>query len=567
MWRRTFTTVGDGASSRAIKDKRWDAIVIGGGHNGLTAAAYLARGGLSVAVLERRHVIGGAAVTEELVPGFKFSRCSYLQSLLRPSVIKELELGRHGLKMLKRSPSSFTPCLDGRYLLLGPDKELNHAEISKFSKRDADAYPRYENQLENFCKFMDPLFDSPPPETSQERASFSDRLKDKSHRSVFWAHCLRRALGLGQNEMVNFMELLLSPASKVLNKWFEADVLKATLATDAVIGITGSVHTPGSGYVLLHHVMGETDGAQGIWSYVEGGMGAVSLAIGNAAREAGAQIITNAEVSRLILEEHCRMKGVLLANGSEVHSSIVLSNATPYKTFMELVPEDVLPDEFLRSVEFADYTSGTTKINLAVDRLPSFQSCKLSYPHAGPQHRGTIHIGSESMEEIDSACQDAVNGVPSRRPIIEMTIPSVLDKTIAPPGKHVINLFIQYTPYKPSDGSWMDPVYRKTFADRCFSLIDEYCPGFSSSVIGYDMLTPPDLEREIGLTGGNIFHGAMGLDSLFLMRPVKGWSNYRTPVQGLYLCGSGAHPGGGVMGAPGRNAAQIVLQDFKRSSS
>ncbi|KAK3435256.1 hypothetical protein EUGRSUZ_D02612 [Eucalyptus grandis] len=561
MWRRAFTTVGDGAPSRALnlKDKRWDALVIGAGHNGLAAAAYLARGGLSVAVLERRHVIGGAAVTEELVPGFKFSRCSYLQSLLRPSVIKELELGRHGLKLLKRSPSSFTPCLDGRYLLLGPDKELNHAEISKFSKRDAEAYPRYENQLENFCKFMDPLFDSPPPETSQEKSSFSDRMRDKSHRSVFWAHCLRRALDLGQNEMVNFMELMLSPASKT-------DVLKATLATDAVIGTTGSVHAPGSGYVLLHHVMGETDGAQGIWSYVEGGMGAVSSAIGNAAREAGAQIVTNAEVSRLMVDEYGTAKGVLLADGSEVHSSIVLSNATPYRTFVELVPEDVLPDEFLRSVKYADYNSGTTKINLAVDRLPSFQSCKLSYPHAGPQHRGTIHIGSESMEEIDSACQDAVNGVPSRRPVIEMTIPSVLDKTIAPPGKHVINLFIQYTPYKPSDGSWMDPVYRKSFADRCFSLIDEYCPGFSSSVIDYDMLTPPDLEREIGLTGGNIFHGAMGLDSLFLMRPVKGWSNYRTPVQGLYLCGSGAHPGGGVMGAPGRNAAQVVLQDVKRSS-
>ncbi|KAF8033520.1 hypothetical protein BT93_D2194 [Corymbia citriodora subsp. variegata] len=567
MWRRTFTTVGDGPSSRALKDKRWDALVIGGGHNGLAAAAYLARGGLSVAVLERRHVIGGAAVTEELVPGFKFSRCSYLQSLLRPPVIKELELGRHGLKLLKTNPASFTPCLDGRYLMLGPDKELTHAEISKFSKRDADAYLRYEKQLENFCKFVDPLFDSAPPETSQEKSSFSDRIRDKSRRSVFWAHCLRRALDLGQNEMVNFMELLLSPASKVLNKWFETDVLKATLATNAVIGSKGSVHTPGSGYVLLHHVMGETDGAQGIWSFVEGGMGAVSSAIGNAAREAGAQIITNAEVSQLMLDEYGRAKGVLLADGSEVHSSIVLSNATPYRTFVELVPEDVLPDDFLRSVKNADYTSGTTKINVAIDRLPSFQSCKLGYPHAGPQHRGSIFISCESMEEIGSACQDAVNGVPSRRPFMEMTIPSVLDKTIAPPGKHVVNLFIQYTPYKPSDGSWMDPIYRKSFADRCFSLIDEYSPGFSSSVIGYDMLTPPDLEREIGLTGGNIFHGAMGLDSLFLMRPVKGWSNYRTPVQGLYLCGSGAHPGGGVMGAPGRNAAQIVLQDVKRSST
>ncbi|ESW28186.2 hypothetical protein PHAVU_003G253700 [Phaseolus vulgaris] len=502
MWRRSFSSSTPTATA-TLKGKKWDALIIGGGHNGLTAAAYLARGGLSVAVLERRHVIGGAAVTEELIPGFKFSRCSYLQSLLRPSVIKELELGKHGLKLLKRNPSSFTPCLDGRYLLLGPDKQLNHSEISKFSLADAEAYPR------------------------------------------------------------DFMDLLLSPASKVLNNWFEADVLKATLATDAVIGSTASVHTPGSGYVLLHHVMGETDGERGIWSYVEGGMGSISKAIGNAAIEAGAHVVTNAEVSRLLIENSSTVCGVTLADGTEVHSSIVLSNATPYKTFMELVPDDVLPNDFVRAIKHSDYSSATTKINVAVDKLPEFRCCKLDHPHAGPQHVGTIHIGSESMEEIHSACQDAASGTPSRRPVIEMTIPSVLDKTISPPGKHVINLFVQYTPYKPLDGDWQDHKYRESFAQKCFTLIDEYAPGFSTSVIGYDMLTPPDLERVIGLTGGNIFHGAMGLDSLFLMRPAKGWSNYKTPLQGLYLCGSGAHPGGGVMGAPGRNAARLALQDIR----
>ncbi|PSR88047.1 Pyridine nucleotide-disulfide oxidoreductase domain-containing protein [Actinidia chinensis var. chinensis] len=558
MWRRNLSS-----SARALEDKKWDALVIGGGHNGLTAAAYLARYGLSVAVLERRHLLGGAAVTEELIPGFKFSRCSYLQSLLRPSIIRELELQKHGLKLLRRSPSSFTPCLDGRYLLLGPDKDLNYSEISKFSKRDAEAYPRYESQLERFCEFMDPLLDSPTPETLQGISSLSARMKNKLEKSAFWAHCLRQAISLGQKDMVDFMDLLLSPASKVLNNWFESDVLKATLGTDAVIGTTGSVNTPGSGYVLLHHVMGETDGDRGIWSYVEGGMGSVSLAISKAAQEAGAHIVTGAEVSTLMIEDSGTINGVLLADGTKVHSAVILSNATPYKTFLELVPENVLPNDFLHAVKNLDYSSGTTKINLAVKSLPQFRCCNLCHPDAGPQHMGTIHIGSESMEEIDSACQDAVNGLPSRRPIIEMTIPSVLDKTISPPGKHVINLFIQYTPYKPSDGSWEDPAYRESFAQRCFMLIDEYSPGFSSSVIGYDMLTPPDLEREIGLTGGNIFHGAMGLDSLFLMRPLKGWSNYRTPVQGLYLCGSGAHPGGGVMGAPGRNAAHEVLKDFK----
>ncbi|XP_022896300.1 pyridine nucleotide-disulfide oxidoreductase domain-containing protein 2-like isoform X2 [Olea europaea var. sylvestris] len=551
MWRQQTRNLCSVPSGRSLTAKKWDALVIGGGHNGLTAAAYLARSGLSVAVLERRHVIGGAAVTEELVPGYKFSRCSYLQSLLRPALIKELELKRHGLKMLKRSPSSFTPCLDGRYLLLGPDKELNYSEISKFSKRDAEAYPRYENQLENFCKFMDPLLDSSPPETLQGISSFNGRMKSKLQKSVFWAHCLRRALVLGQKEMVDFMDLLLSPASMVLNNWFENDVLKATLATDAVIGTTGSPNTPGSGYVLLHHVMGETDGERGIWSYVQGGMGSVSLAISRAAKEAGATIVTEAEV--------------LLADGTQVRSSVVLSNATPYRTFMEFVPKNVLPDDFLHAIKNSDYSSATTKINLAVNKLPQFHCCKLGNPDAGPQHMGTIHIGSETMEEIASGCQDAVNGIPSRRPIIEMTIPSVLDKTISPPGKHVINLFVQYTPYKPSDGSWEDSAYRKSFAERCFTLIEEHAPGFISSIIDYDMLTPPDLEREIGLTGGNIFHGAMGLDSLFLMRPVKGWSNYRTPVRGLYLCGSGAHAGGGVMGAPGCNAAHVVIQDIKNS--
>ncbi|XP_015936853.1 uncharacterized protein LOC107462740 isoform X2 [Arachis duranensis] len=562
MRRRSLSS----AANATLKGRKWDALIIGGGHNGLTAAAYLARGGLSVAVLERRHVIGGAAVTEELVPGFKFSRCSYLQSLLRPSVIKELELPKHGLKLLKRNPSSFTPCLDGRYLLLGPDKGLNHSEISKFSLNDADAYPRYENQLENFCKFMDLVLDSSPPESLQHKSSLNEQLKNKLQNSVFWASCLRQASSLGQKEMVEFMDLLLAPASKVLNNWFETDVLKATLATDAVIGSTASVHTPGSGYVLLHHVMGETGGDRGVWSYVEGGMGSISKAISNAAMEAGAHIVTNSEVSQLLIEDSSTVCGVILADGTKVHSSIVLSNATPYRTFMELVPNDTLPDDFVRAIKHSDYSSATTKINVAVDKLPQFECCKLNHPHAGPQHVGTIHIGSESMEEIHSASQDAVNGVPSRRPVIEMTIPSTLDKTISPPGMHVINLFVQYTPYKPLDGDWQDHEYRESFAQKCFKLIDEYAPGFSTSVIGYDMLTPPDLEREIGLTGGNIFHGAMGLDSLFLMRPVKGWSNYKTPLQGLYLCGSGAHPGGGVMGAPGRNAARLVLQDLKKTT-
>ncbi|KAL9245867.1 hypothetical protein vseg_019469 [Gypsophila vaccaria] len=543
---------------------KWDAVIIGAGHNGLAAAAYLARSGLSVAVLERRHIIGGAAVTEEIIPGFKFSRCSYLQSLLRPSVIRELELKRHGLRFLKPVASIFTPCIDGRYLLLWPDTDRCFQEISKFSKRDAHAFQRYEHQLQKFSKIMDFLLDSVPPETTKENSSFNDWLKDKFSKSRIWARLLKHTFSLGQKDMVDFMDLVLSPTSKVLNNWFETDVLKGTLACDATIGSMARIDSPGSGYVLLHHVMGQTDGERNVWSHVEGGMGSVSLALSKAAQEAGASILTNTEVSQVTIHHNGTVNGVLLADGKQIQSTCVLSNATPYKTFTDLVPNDSLPPDFLHQITNSDYSSGSTKINVAVDSLPDFLCLKSVNSTAGPHHTSTIHFGIESMDEIISACQDAWNGLPSKRPVMEMTIPSSMDKTISPPGKHVISLFTQYTPYRPSDGTWNDPSYREAYAKKCYSLIDEYAPGFSSSIIGYDMLTPPDLEREIGLTGGNIFHGALSLDQLFLMRPIKGWSGYRTPVKGLYLCGSGAHPGGGVTGAPGRNAALLVLQDLKK---
>ncbi|KAG2248122.1 hypothetical protein Bca52824_087750 [Brassica carinata] len=490
MWRRSFS-----ATPGQLTKKKWDALVIGGGHNGLVAAAYLARGGLSVAVLERRHVIGG----------------------------RDLELGRHGLKLLKRSPASFTPCLDGRYLLLGPDQALNHSEISKFSRSDAEAYPRYEKQLERFGRFMDTLLDAAPPESLQGDSSFNDKLSNKLHKSAFWARCLRQAASLGQKDMVDFMDLLLAPASKVLNNWL-------TLATDAVIGSTASVHTPGSGYVLLHHVMGESDGSMAFGRkyskyqiFVEGGMGSVSMAIANAAKEAGAQIFTNAEVSEVLTEDSSSVKGVLLADGTRVESSVILSNATPYRTFVELVPSNVLPEKFVSAIKNSDYSSATTKINMAVDKLPQFQCCNnTNHSGPGPEHFGTIHIGAEAVCLVHTACHDAESGLPSRRPVIEMTIPSTLDNTISPPGTLILLFLVetcnqlvhQYTPYKPSDGTWEDPVYREAFAQRCFKLIDEYAPGFSSSVISYDMLTPPDLERKLGyemiqtiLTSHHVFRG------------------------------------------------------------
>ncbi|CAM6103639.1 unnamed protein product [Calypogeia fissa] len=572
--RSIFTDAQDQGVTRWLGETKWDAVVVGGGHNGLTAAAYLARGGLKLAVLERRAVLGGAAVTEEIVQGFKFSRASYLQSLLRPTIIKELDLCRHGLKLLPRNPSSFTPTVDGKYLLMGSDMDSNQEEISKFSKKDAAAYPRYERQLERFCDIMDPLLDEVPPEKGPSGETWREKLQRGISRTRLASGLLQRMASAGREDVVAFADLLLAPASKVLDRWFESDILKATLATDAVIGAMASVHSPGSGYVLLHHVMGETNGARGIWSYVEGGMGGVSSAIAQAAVEAGATLITNAEVEQFLVEDTLGVQGgshsvagVLLTDGTEVRAQKVLSNATPAVTFLKLLPDGVLPESFLSEIKSIDYKSGTTKINVAVDKLPQFSVCPSSGETSGPQHSGTIHLGTDNMEEIDAAYRDALNGKPSSRPIIEMTIPSVLDKTISPAGKHVINMFVQYTPFHLANGSWHDQDIRTDFAKRCFSLVDEYAPGFSSTVIDYEILTPPDLERVFGLTGGNIFHGAMSLDSLFLLRPVKGWSGYRTPVGGLYLCGAGSHPGGGVMGAPGRNAAHVVLQDSLSANS
>uniref|UniRef100_A0A7I4AX58 Amine oxidase domain-containing protein n=1 Tax=Physcomitrium patens TaxID=3218 RepID=A0A7I4AX58_PHYPA len=421
-----------------LTERVWDAVIVGGGHNGLTAAAYLARAGLQVAVLERRHVLGGAAVTEEIVPGFKFSRASYLQSLLRPGIIQELDLTRHGLKLLPRNPSSFTPTVDGRFLLMGPDSKLNEAEISKFSKHDAAAYPKYEHMLEKFCSVMDPLLDTVPPEAAMGGTSLAGRMADGWSKSKVLGSLLKRSSKLKQHEITSFMELLLAPASKVLNNWFESDVLKATLATDAVIGAMASVHTPGSGYVLLHHVMGETNGSRGIWSYVQGGMGAVSTAIAKAASEAGATLATNVEANQFLMDSESRVgkeiAGVILVDGSEVRAKQVLSNATPAVTFLKLMPESVLDEEFLTSVKSIDYKSGTTKINIAVDRLPMFRACSRTDNTAGPEHCGTIHLGADCMDEIDIAYREALLGRASSRPLIEMTIPSVLDETIAPPG-------------------------------------------------------------------------------------------------------------------------------------
>ncbi|XP_008830178.1 pyridine nucleotide-disulfide oxidoreductase domain-containing protein 2 isoform X2 [Nannospalax galili] len=545
----------------------YDAVVIGAGHNGLVAAAYLQRLGVNTVVFERRHVIGGAAVTEEIIPGFKFSRASYLLSLLRPQIYKDLELKKHGLRLHLRNPYSFTPMLEEgtlnkvpRSLLLGTDITENQKQISQFSQKDAQAFPRYEEFMNRLVLAIDPLLDAAPVDMEVfQHGSLLQRLRALSTlRPLLKAGC---TLG---TQLPQYYQVLTAPISKVLNHWFESEPLKATLATDAVIGAMTSPHTPGSGYVLLHHVMGGLEGMQGAWGYVQGGMGALSDAIASSATAHGASIFTEKSVAKVQVNSEGRVQGVVLQDGLEVRSRVVLSCASPQDTFLKLTPQEWLPQAFVEGISQLDTQSPVTKINVAVDRLPNFQATPNGpKDQLRPHHQCSIHLNCEDILILHQAFEDAMGGLPSHRPMIELCIPSSLDPTLAPPGCHVVSLFTQYTPYTLAGGRVWDEQERNAYADKVFDCIEAYAPGFKSSVLGRDILTPPDLERIFRLPGGNIFHAAMSLDQLYFARPVPQHSSYRCPVQGLYLCGSGAHPGGGVMGAAGRNAAHVVIRDLK----
>ncbi|KAI9535339.1 Pyridine nucleotide-disulfide oxidoreductase domain-containing protein 2 [Dissostichus eleginoides] len=573
MWtdrgRRAAAVVGTvtrSRSSQAALKSQYDALVIGGGHNGLVAAAYLQKGGVKTAVLERRHVLGGAAVSEELFPGFHFSRCSYLLSLLRPHITAELELKKHGLKVYMRDPHAFTPMLeDGvngappRSLTLGADLAMNLREISKFSQKDAKAFPEFVAYLDKLASAIHPLLDAPPVDIP---GVTTGSLRKRLAAAKTLKPILKCGLRLGRN-IPDLYEIITAPIMKILNRWFESEPLRATLATDAVIGAMTSPSNPGSGYVLLHHVMGELEKEMGAWGYVEGGMGGVSNAIANSARSYGVDIFTEKDVGQVLVGSDGAAKGVVLKDGTEIHSKVVLSNATPYVTFKNLTPQEALAPEFIKAVDQIDYTSPVTKINVAVDKLPNFLACPTPDNKPGPHHQCSIHLNCESVELLEIAYKEAVNGRPSTRPMLEMTIPSVLDPTLAPPGCHVVSLFTQYTPYHIEGREWTDQD-REAYADTAFDWVEKYAPGFKASVVGRDILAPPDLERIFGLTGGNIFHGSMSLDQLYLARPLPSLSDYRSPIKGLYLCGSGCHPGGGVMGSPGWNAALTVIADLKR---
>jgi phytoene dehydrogenase-like protein len=520
----------------------YDAIVIGAGHNGLVTACYLARAGRRVLVLERRDVVGGACVTEETFPGFRVSTAAYVNSLFHPAIVRDLKLTAYGYEVLPRDPSSFTPFPDGRSLMMGPDADLTRNEIAKFSARDAERYPQYEAMLERVAAVVEPTLTMAPPNLLKPRPA--------DLRTLLSLGRSFRRLGDAAGEAV---EILTGAARPILDRWFESEELKGTLATDAVIGAMASPSMPGTAYVLFHHVMGESGGARGVWAYVRGGMGGLTQALAAAARDLGAEIRCEAEVTRILLRDG-RAVGVALANGDEYHAPIVASNADARVTFLGLLDRSALPEAFVADVERISYASASLKINVALAELPSFRALPGTEP--GPQHRGTIHICPD-QDYIERAFDDAKYGRPSEAPVLECTIPSAVDSTVAPPGRHLMSMFVQYAPYELRDGSWDER--REAFADRCFDLVDEYAPNFKRAVLARQVLTPLDLERVFNLTGGNIFQGAMTPDQLFAFRPVAGYARYRTPIGGLYLCGAAAHPGGGVMGTPGLNAAREIL--------
>jgi phytoene dehydrogenase-like protein len=526
-------------------NNKYDVVVIGGGHNGLVNAAYLARAGKRVLVLERRHVLGGAAVTEEVFPGFKFSVCSYVVSLLRPEIIRELDLPRHGLEILPLD-GTFTPMPNGDYLWRVNDHGRTRREIARHSRLDAEAYDEYGKAMIEMAHFVKPIMSMTPPDPTSLNPSGLKNL----------AFLGRRFQRLPAEDKYNQVQLMTMSAVDFLDQWFETDVLKATMSASGIIGTFLGVRSPGTAYVLLHHYMGEIDGAFRSWGFARGGTGAISNAIGDAAREAGVEIRTEAPIAKIIIKNG-QAKGVVLANGDEIKAEVVSSSVDPRLTFMKMVGEEHLPDDFTVDLKRYKYRGSSGKVNLALDGLPSFKAL----PGPGSHLRGAISI-SPSVEYMERAYDEAKYGRFSRRPYIDMVIPSLTDPSVAPPGKHVMSCFVQYAPYNLKEGNWDDK--REEFGDTVINTIAEHAPNIKDLILHRQVLTPLDLERDFGLSEGNIFQGELTLEQLFFLRPAPGWAQYRTPIKSLYMCGSATHPGGGIMGAPGRNAAMQLLNDWKR---
>ncbi len=521
---------------------RYDAIVIGGGHNGLVHAAYLARAGRKVLVLERRPHVGGAAVTEEVFPGFKFSMFSYVVSLLRPEIIRDLDLPRHGLHILPLE-STVTPMENGDYLAAWADHDETRRELCRHSPRDAEAYDEYGRLMHHMAHAVKPILGMVPPDPTS--------LNPKDLFALL--RLGRHFRGLGGERFHALVKLMTMSSADLLDEWFETDVLKATKAASGIIGTFLGPRSPGTAYVLLHHYMGELDGVFRAWGFAKGGTGSVSEAIASAAREFGADIRCDASVARVLVKDG-RATGVALENGDELAARVVVSSLDPRRSFLQLVEERELPEEFVADIRRFKFRGSSGKVNLALDALPSF-TCM---PGVGRQHRGAFSI-SPSLTYVERAYDDAKYGDFSRRPYMDIVFPSVIDPGMAPPGKHVMSIFVQYAPYH-LNGGWTD-ARRDAFGDAVIDTLEGFAPGLKSLILHRQVLTPADIERITGLSEGNIFAGELALHQLFFLRPAPGWAKFRTPLKGFYQCGSGTHPGGGIMGASGRLAALAVLGD------
>jgi len=522
--------------------KAYDAVIVGGGHNGLICAAYLAKAGRKVLVLEKRHVLGGSAVTEELYPGFKFSVLSYVVSLFRPSIIRDLQLARHGMEILPLE-TSYTPLEDDPGLCRWADGARTRREISRFSARDAEVYPEFSLTMTKMAQLTRNIIDAPAPDPT----SWNPKELWKLLR-------LGRNIQRGGADVVNMnLKLLTMSAVDFLEMWFESDVLKAPMSCSGIIGTYLGVRSPGTAYVLLHHYMGEIDGAFRSWGYSKGGTGGVSMACARAAESYGTEIRTESAVER-VLVKNGKARGVVLTNGDEIEAKVVISSCDPRHTFFGLVGEDHLDSEFTQQIRRYKLRGSSGKVNLAVDRLPQFQG------REGTSHlRGDIAI-APSIDYLERAYDEAKYGNFSSRPYINVVIPSLLDPSVAPPGKHIISMFVQYAPYNLKEGADAWPQKREAFGDAVVDTLAQYSPGLKESILFRQVVTPWDMEKEYGLGEGNIFQGELSLEQLLFQRPAAGWSRYRTPIKDLWMCGAATHPGGGIMCASGQLAAATLLK-------
>jgi phytoene dehydrogenase-like protein len=528
---------------------RYDAVVIGGGHNGLISGAYLSRAGLRTVVLERREILGGATLTMEVFPGFRFSVLSYVVSLLRPEIIRDLALPRHGLHILPLD-GTFTPT-DGDYLWRTDDHAHTMRELRRWSRSDAEAYEEYGRLMAQMARFIKPILAMTP----------TDPRRPDPRDAAALGSLVRDFSALPRKQQLTFVQLMTMSAAEFLGRWFETDPLKGTMSASGIIGTNLGVYSPGTAYVLLHHYMGEIDGAFRAWGIPKGGTGGVAAAIASAARSLGTEIRTEAPVAQVLVRDG-RAAGVVLESGEEILADHVLSTADARRTFLGLVPAGTLPSEFEADVKRFRYRGSSGKVNLALDGLPSFSAL----PGPGEHLRGAISF-SPSVEYMETAYDDAKAGRFSRRPYIDMVIPTLVDPTMAPPGKHVMSCFVHWAPYHlaEGEGTWDDQ--REAFGDAVVEVIAERAPDIRERTLHRQVVTPLDIERDVGLTEGNIFQGELTLEQLFFNRPVPGWSRFETPLPNLWLAGSSTHPGGGIMGANGRLAALKVIELKKRAGN